>query len=249
VKFKPAGNTKVTITPAADCAQANVSITTRNPNEKTPAQVAGDMFAYVGTMFRRLQITYRETNSMTLPGFEPEAGFMGQRKTEGGYAPGYDFAFGFIPDNMVERAKEQGWLSGDTSIVQPATRAHTSDLDIKLTLEPLPGFKELTGTVEEHWTSMIREAIAQQAKIGIPYFEKAHVHIRITTPLGTNNRKVWDTSNRAINVIINNLKGIFFDDDDFEHMSCSIEACWGKIGITEVRICDHKSMKKCDIFK
>ena len=141
VKFKPAGNTKVTITPAADCAQANVSITTRNPNEKTPAQVAGDMFAYVGTMFRRLQITYRETNSMTLPGFEPEAGFMGQRKMEGGYAPGYDFAFGFIPDNMVERAKEQGWLSGDTSIVQPATRAHTSDLDIKLTLEPLPGFK------------------------------------------------------------------------------------------------------------
>ena len=141
VKFKPAGNTKVTITPAADCAQANVSITTRNPNEKTPAQIAGDMFAYVGTMFRRLQITYRETNSMTLPGFEPEAGFMGQRKTEGGYAPGYDFAFGFIPNDMVERAKEQGWLSGDTSIVQPATRAHTSDLDIKLTLEPLPGFK------------------------------------------------------------------------------------------------------------
>lgn len=141
VKFKPVGNTKVTITPAADCAQANVSITTRNPNEKTPAQVAGDMFAYVGTMFRRLQVTYRETNSMTLPGFEPEAGFMGQRKMEGGYAPGYDFAFGFIPNNMVERAKEQGWLSGDTSIVQPATRAHTSDLDIKLTLEPLPGFK------------------------------------------------------------------------------------------------------------
>ena len=61
--------------------------------------------------------------------------------------------------------------------------------------------------------------------------------------------RIWDTSNRAINVIINNLKGIFFDDDDFEHMSCSIEACWGKIGITEVRICDHKSMKKCDIFK
>jgi hypothetical protein len=115
--------------------------------------------------------------------------------------------------------------------------------------EPLPGLKELTGSVEEHWTRMIHEAIAQQAKIGIPYFEKAHVHIHITTPRGTNNRKVWDTSNRAINVIINNLKGIFFDDDDFEHMSCSIEACWGKIGITEVRICDHKSMKKFDFFK
>lgn len=114
--------------------------------------------------------------------------------------------------------------------------------------EPLPGLKELTGAVEEHWAHMIHEAIAQQAKIGIPHFEKAHVHIRITAPRGTNNRKVWDTSNRAINVIINNLKGIFFDDDDFEHMSFSVEACWGKIGMTEVRICDHKDMKKHDIF-
>ena len=141
VSIRPSGNTKATITPKADCANATVTITTKDPNERTPAQIAGDMFAYVGTMFRRLQITYRETNSMTLPGFEPEAGFMGQRRTNGVYAPGFDFAFGFIPNNMVERAKENGWLSGDTSVVQPATRAHTSDLDIKLTLEPLPGLK------------------------------------------------------------------------------------------------------------
>ena len=115
--------------------------------------------------------------------------------------------------------------------------------------EPLPGLKELTGTVEEHWTRMIHDAIAKQAKIGIPRFEKAHVHVRITAPRGTNNRKVWDTSNRAINVIINNLKGIFFDDDDFEHMSCSIEASWGKIGMTEIRICSNKDLKKCELFR
>ena len=109
--------------------------------------------------------------------------------------------------------------------------------------EPLPGLKELTGTVEEHWARMIHEAISQQAKSGIPYFKKAHVHIRIAAPRGTNNSKVWDTSNRAINVIINNLKGIFFDDDDFEHMSCSIDASWGKIGMTEVIIFDYKDFK------
>lgn len=63
------------------------------------------------------------------------------------------------------------------------------------------------------------------------------------------NEKGWDTSNRAINVIINNLKGIFFDDDDFEHMSCSIDACWSKIGMTEIRICDYRDLKKGDIFR
>lgn len=141
VTFKPNGNTKVTITPKADCAKASVSITSRDPNERTPAQTAGDMFAYLGTMIRRLQVTYRETNSMTIPGFEPEAGFMGQSLGHGPAAPGFDFAFGFIPGDMLERAKRNGWLSGDTSIVQPATRAHTSDFDIKLTLEPLPGLK------------------------------------------------------------------------------------------------------------
>lgn len=141
VNFKPAGNTKVSIVPKSDCAKAIITVTTRDPNERSPQQVAGDMFAYVGTMFRRLQVTYRETNSMTVPGFMPEAGFMGQRKAGGANAPGYDFAFGFIAHDWMQRAQTHGWLSGDTSIVQPATRAHTSDFDIKLTLEPLPGLK------------------------------------------------------------------------------------------------------------
>ena len=131
-----------------------------------------------------------------------------------------------------------------------AVSSSQTDSVVCLTIpEPLPGLKELTGTVEDHWTRMIHEAIAQQAKTAIPYFEKAHVHIRITTPRGTHNHRLWDTSNRAINVIINNLKGIFFDDDNFEHMSFSIEAEWGEMGMTEVRICSHNDLKKCDIFR
>ena len=73
--------------------------------------------------------------------------------------------------------------------------------------------------------------------------------IRIWTPRGTNNKRVWDTSNRAINVVINNLKGIFFDDDDFEHMACGIVADWGEIGQTEIRICSLEDLKKCEIFR
>ena len=166
-----------------------------------------------------------------------------------------------ITFEMLEKAYEQTlWLRShiigimyDMIDFGSASKRTTSEVSVSQTdnnrvvclviPEPLPGLKELTGAVEEHWTRMIHEAIAQQAQISIPYFEKAHVHIRITTPRGTNNRKVWDTSNRAINVIINNLKGIFFDDDDFEHMSFSVEAYWGKIGMTEVRIFNYKDLK------
>ena len=115
--------------------------------------------------------------------------------------------------------------------------------------EPLPARKELTSNVEEHWIKMIHDAIAQESKTGLPYFEKAFVLIRIWTPRGTNNTRIWDTSNRAINVVINNLKGIFFDDDDFEHMACGIAADWGEIGQTEIRICALEELKKYEIFR
>ena len=134
------------------------------------------------------------------------------------------------------------------SIIVPFSQTDMKGYVSLLIPEPLPGLKELTGKVEEHWIQMIHEAIARKAKTGIPYFEKAHVHIHITAPRGTHNSKVWDTSNRAINVIINNLKGIFFDDDDFEHMSCSIDARWGNIGMTEIRICDYENLKECELF-
>ncbi len=114
--------------------------------------------------------------------------------------------------------------------------------------EPLPSLKELTSSVEEHWVDMIHKAIDKISENGIPRYEKAFVWIEITTPKGSKNVNVWDTSNRAINVIINNLKGIFFKDDDFEHMACGIVADWGEIGETTIKICDLKMLSGCEVF-
>ena len=146
---------------------------------------------------------------------------------------------------------EQFGLAAVAPAVEPIDQLpQTEKKMIVLTIpEPLPARKELTNNVEEHWIQMIHDAIAQESKTGLPYFEKAFVLIRILTPRGTNNKRVWDTSNRAINVVINNLKGIFFDDDDFEHMACGIVADWGEIGQTEIRICSLEELKKCEIFR
>lgn len=116
--------------------------------------------------------------------------------------------------------------------------------------EPLPAIKEFTAAVEEHWIEMIHAAIAEASKDGLPNFEKAFVMIEITTPRGTANHQVWDTSNRAINVIINNLKGIFFRDDDFEHMAFGITAEWGENAKTVIKICefDERFKANLDVF-
>lgn len=59
---------------------------------------------------------------------------------------------------------------------------------------------------------------------------------------------MWDTSNRVINVIINNLKGIFFEADSFNHMACGVVADWSAIGETIIRICELDDLLECAVF-
>ena len=157
LKWKALSNTKASVESKVGMENISITITTVDKNKRSPGQVTVDMLAYLGTMFRKVQVTYRNTTSMTLPGFAPQASFMGQQHVDNLYAPGFDFAFGAFNDDFVEKAKKNGWLSGDTSVVQPATHARTIDFDAKLTLEPLPGLKiQLNGKrYEAHSSSII----------------------------------------------------------------------------------------------
>jgi cell surface protein SprA len=157
LKWETLSTTKVSIESRVALENLSLTITTEDKNKRSSGQVAVDMMAYLGTMFRKVQLTYRNTSSMTLPGFSPQAGFMGQQRFDNIYAPGFDFAFGGFTDDFVQKAKKNGWLSGDTSVVQPASRSKTEDFDAKLTLEPFPGFKiQLNGKrYEAQSTSII----------------------------------------------------------------------------------------------
>lgn len=112
--------------------------------------------------------------------------------------------------------------------------------------EPLTAQKELTSAVEEHWVDMMRTAFRKAAEQGpLPHFQKSMVEILVATPRGSDNTKVWDTSNRAIQVILNNLKGVFFPDDDLEHMAFSVTGCWTEeTGYTTIRISDFNEWRQ-----
>jgi predicted phosphohydrolase len=103
--------------------------------------------------------------------------------------------------------------------------------------EPLPPSKKLVSDTHDYWIDLIHAAIAK-ATLGqkLPKLEKAFVLVEITTPKYSDNTQLWDTSNRAINLVINNLKGIFFKDDDFEHMAFGVVGDWGEEGRTVIKI-------------
>lgn len=131
----------------------------------------------------------------------------------------------------------------------PLTRQRSSGHNVgenfSLTIqEALPAMKRLTEAVEEHWKAMLHAAISEAAARGpLPFFDKAFVVIHIVTPRGSDNARVWDTSNRALQLIFNNVKGVFFRDDDMEHMAFSVVGEWGETGATTIHILDFERSK------
>ncbi|MDO4190271.1 MAG: cell surface protein SprA [Bacteroidales bacterium] len=119
-----------------------VNIETRNPAEATVNQHGTDYLMRFLMLIRRGSIAYKESNALTVPGFQSSIGFMGQKNMgDGVLAPGLAFAFGVPGMSFIEKAVDNGWLFMNDSIINPATLNKSQDLDIKLNLEPLPGFK------------------------------------------------------------------------------------------------------------
>ena len=132
----------IEVSPKISLDSIKAIVTTRDPNDLGFARKLVDGGTRLLMMARRGSITYRSTNNMTLPGFTPTPGFLGQQKMGNQFAPGYGFAFGFFDaQTTIDNAIANQWLKKNDSIVNPATIAATSDLDIKLNLEPIPGFR------------------------------------------------------------------------------------------------------------
>lgn len=107
---------------------------------------------------RSASIRWRDTRSMSIPLFIPDIGnAFGQTGSYGPLSPGLDFAFGFVDESYVTRAKERGWLLTDDGQTSPATYAHTNELNIELTLEPIRGLKiQLTANRTDNRTQQIQ---------------------------------------------------------------------------------------------
>ena len=112
--------------------------------------------------------------------------------------------------------------------------------------EALPHTKtEMTGAAIAHWQSCIHAAVRMLAQKGdVPRFDKAMVGIHVSMPRGANNSRIWDTSNRAINLVLNNLKGVFFPDDNIEHMAFAVVGSWSEQPKTAIYVGDFTSQSE-----
>ncbi|MDD4361901.1 MAG: cell surface protein SprA, partial [Bacteroidales bacterium] len=89
---------------------------------------------------RNLQITYDQTDGLTIPGFRPETGLIFKDK-EYGRAPGWDFASGFYSNDYLQQSMARNWLVMSDSVVSPAIYTENKTLRIKSSVLPIQGLR------------------------------------------------------------------------------------------------------------
>ena len=93
-------------------------------------------------LVRNASVSYKNTFAMTLPGFQPQVGdLLGQTRLDGQYAPGLDFAFGFVGNDYIDKAIRNNWLVRNEDVVTPASTNAQEDLQLRVALEPARDLK------------------------------------------------------------------------------------------------------------
>ena len=144
IKFKKVDENKIMIFNKADSAvKMKVSVLALEPLDDKGWYKALQYVSRFAMMVRNVSASYKNQYSLTLPGFMNNVGdVFGQKNVADAMSPGLDFAFGFIDDDYIEKARNRGWLlNSQSEYSSPATTSKTEDLQIKFTLEPFKNFK------------------------------------------------------------------------------------------------------------
>ena len=132
---------KISFTPTTASSKARLLVTGTVTENNSVFQKVLDYSSLIITGIKNVSISYNQTNGTILPGYAPEAKFMGMSSYEGITAPGIPFAFGVQDRDFAIKAGENGWLTKDKSLNSPYIMTHSNDFNIKTTIEPIKGLR------------------------------------------------------------------------------------------------------------
>ncbi len=141
IKFKVVDPNTIRIT-TKDSVKLNLAIAQLRPPEETMWYKVAQVTARGAMMLRSVGFTYNQRNGLMLPNFKHNVGdAFGQGRSESGYAPGLDFAFGLTDESFIQKAFDRKWLKLDEDNVASAMFNTTETFTFKATLEPIVGLK------------------------------------------------------------------------------------------------------------
>lgn len=137
VGYESLGRNKVRIRPAENMNLAKINVTGVVRQTESPMRAVGRFFVGLVTGIKSVNIAYSEDRGTTLPGFLPEARFLGQERYNGTSAPGFKFLFGGQSEQFGIRAAENGWITTDTTLNEPYLMNFSQSIYVRALFEPI----------------------------------------------------------------------------------------------------------------
>jgi cell surface protein SprA len=141
---------KVTFTTSRDVSNARTLITGQKQLSTSPLKIVADNILKIATGVKNVSISYSSTNGTILPGYLPEADFMGSEDVRGIRAPGIPFLMGWQDRDFAMTAVENNWLTNDSTLNSPYIMNSTQDVNIRATIEPLEGLRINLNATHRH---------------------------------------------------------------------------------------------------
>jgi cell surface protein SprA len=101
-------------------------------------------------MIRSGSVTYDQSEQSILPGFMGMPKLIGLNRWGSSLAPGFDFVMGGQATDFLLRAKSYGWMTNDSTMINPYVMQKSTNLNFRFTLEPVRDLQiTLTGSRNE----------------------------------------------------------------------------------------------------
>ena len=146
--YESVGRNKIRINSSETLEGGKLLVTgTETPHAGVGNAVAR-FFVGILTGFKTLSVGYSEDKGTPLPGFLPEARWLGQQSYNGSSAPGFKFLFGGQDENFGLKAAGKGWITTDSTQNNPFLMNASRTVYVRALFEPI---KKLRVNLTSNW--------------------------------------------------------------------------------------------------
>ena len=146
--YESVGRNKIRINSSETLEGGKLLVTgTETPHAGVGNAVAR-FFVGILTGFKTLSVGYSEDKGTTLPGFLPEARWLGQQSYNGSSAPGFKFLSGGQDENFGLKAAGKGWITTDSTQNNPFLMNASRTVYERALFEPI---KKLRVNLTSNW--------------------------------------------------------------------------------------------------
>jgi cell surface protein SprA len=109
---------------------------------------------------KTVSFTYAQQGATTLPGFKGESKILGMEHFNGILSPGWDFILGGQSIDFVNTARNNGWLTTDTTFFNPYLMSKTSNFSYRARVEPIRNLSiDITGQRQKMQSNVLYNVV------------------------------------------------------------------------------------------